>query len=124
MHGTRQRPDIILHIPTEVSRAAVNENNYAVWALKLQANQSKAKEDYSKLNEMFSVLNYQNGFFINIDSEHHFLDVIAHNCKNFCNEVYYTFRERVAAFAVQRSASDVSVKVAYWDDNEITENLS
>jgi hypothetical protein len=32
--GLAQRPDIVFHIPAEVSGAAVTENNYEVWALK------------------------------------------------------------------------------------------
>lgn len=36
-HGMTQRPDLIFHIPVEVSAANVDENNYAVWAFKLGA---------------------------------------------------------------------------------------
>ena len=71
-HGTSQRPDIILHIPTEASGEAVDKNNIAVWALKLRATEKKAKKDFNRLDIMFGVLKYQMGFFINIDSERHY----------------------------------------------------
>jgi len=67
-HDLGQRPDIIFHIPTEHSGARVEENNYAVWALKHKANASDAKDDFKKLDEMFATLHYAHGFFINIDA--------------------------------------------------------
>lgn len=122
-HGTSQRPDIILHIPIEVSGAAVNENNYAVWALKLRANYTRAKDDFYKLNEMFRGLNYQNGFFINIDSENHHLVIPTHECENPYTDLYLSFRERLVAFAVQPGHRDASVKVAHWQNDEIIEKV-
>ncbi len=60
-------PDIILHIPTEVSGVGVYENNFAVWALKREATKKGAIEDFKKLDKMFRDLSYPVGFFININ---------------------------------------------------------
>ena len=70
-HGMRQRPDIILHIPAEISGGKVTENNFALWALKRRATQTKAREDFCKLDMMFDKLCYPLGFFINIDAKDH-----------------------------------------------------
>lgn len=67
-HGLTQRPDIIFHIPVEHSGAGVAENNYAVWALKRRATPADAQDDFIKLDQMFSFLNYPLGFFVNIDA--------------------------------------------------------
>ena len=66
-HSMKQRPDIILHIPTEVSGVGVYENNFAVWALKREATKKGAIEDFKKLDKMFRDLSYPVGFFININ---------------------------------------------------------
>lgn len=66
-HGIRQRPDIILHVPTALG-VSVRDNNYAVWALKLQASVKKAQSDFALLDEMFEELDYPLGFFVNIGS--------------------------------------------------------
>ncbi|MBI4483116.1 MAG: hypothetical protein HY652_09520 [Acidobacteria bacterium] len=63
-HNLTQRPDIVLHIPAEVSGAVPQENNAAVWALKLRASQDEARGDCLKLNDLFRVLRYSVGFFI------------------------------------------------------------
>lgn len=71
-HGLTQRPDIIMYIPREYAGAAPSENNFAVWALKRCADIDRARDDFDKLDQMFEVLRYPVGFFININSsEHH-----------------------------------------------------
>jgi hypothetical protein len=72
-HGTRQRPDIILHAPRNETGAEVYENNIAVWALKLNATFDEAKEDFRKLDEMFKHLHYPLGIFINLNSASHYI---------------------------------------------------
>ena len=74
VHRTQQRPDIILHKPAKVTNTSVDENNFAVWALKRKCRCPKAKKDFTKLNEMFRNLNYPLGFFINIDNDSHHLE--------------------------------------------------
>ena len=70
-HRLHQRPDIILHVPAEGSEPAVTENNCVVWALKRHATPKKAREDFDKLDDMFRVLHYRLGIFVNIDSAEH-----------------------------------------------------
>lgn len=65
-HGLGQRPDIIFHIPTDHSYAAVQANNFAVWALKRQASAADVRDDFEKLDQMFDTLHYRLGFFVNI----------------------------------------------------------
>jgi hypothetical protein len=67
-HGISQRPDIVFHIPTEISRASVRKNNFAVWALKLNASTTDARDDFDKLDEMCGELRYSLAIFVNIAS--------------------------------------------------------
>jgi hypothetical protein len=67
-HGTRQRPDIVLHVPVEDSDGDVRARNFGAWALKRRASVSEARADFHLLDEMFEVLNYPIGFFVNVDS--------------------------------------------------------
>lgn len=67
-HGLGQRPDIIFHIPSEHSPSRVDENNFAVWAIKRRASSAAARDDFEKLDQMFETLCYPVGFFVNIDA--------------------------------------------------------
>ena len=109
-HITRQRPDIILHVPVEVSGGDVTENNFAVWALKRGANAKRATEDFRKLDEMFRLLNYPLGFFVNIASMSHHIE------RYKCN-----FQERLVGMAVNLIEGVIVIKWAYWFDGEIRE---
>lgn len=70
-HGTNKRPDIVLHVPAEQSGARVDENNYAVWALKRRATKSEARDDFAKLDIMFGTLCYPLAIFVNVDAKDH-----------------------------------------------------
>jgi len=109
-HDTRQRPDIILHIPTEVSGAPVEENNFAVWALKRRASVTEAREDFDKMDEMFELLHYPLGFFVNIDSNSHYLGHYAGS-----------YADRLLAFALRLDDESVSIRQACWVDGQIVE---
>ena len=74
-HQTEQRPDIIFHVPTEYSGGAPTANNYAVWALKCRAGDEDAADDFWKLDQMFELLCYPLGFFINVNSQSDKLEV-------------------------------------------------
>jgi hypothetical protein len=66
-HCVTQRPDIIVHIPIEEGLTEhAYDGNFIVYALKREATEAKAREDFNKLNEMFDVLHYPLGIFINI----------------------------------------------------------
>lgn len=88
-HRLSQRPDIVFHIPTEISGESVQKNNFAVWALKHSGSQIDAEDDFQKLEEMFEVLLYPVGIFVNIASRRTHLG-------------HYTgqHKERIHAFAV------------------------
>jgi hypothetical protein len=111
-HGTQQRPDIILHVPVEISKAGVTENNYAVWALKHNASATSAIADFRKIDEMFSSLTYQVGFFINIDSASHYFT-------NYNGD----FKDRLITFSTQLQLNEdkVTIKMACLRDNSIFE---
>jgi hypothetical protein len=111
-HQTRQRPDIILHIPTEVSRAPVNVNNFSVWAIKRKASVKDAKDDFYKLDIMFEDLNYLLGFFINIDSNLH-----------FCDHYEGVHDDRLVAFAVQLKENALDIRQASFIKGKMTENI-
>lgn len=99
-HGLGQRPDIIFHIPAEHSRAGVEANNFAVWALKRRATVAEAKEDFDKLDQMFESLRYPIGFFINIDATDPMRE-------------YYTGTHRTRLVTVAASLEDAQVRV-HW----------
>src|SRR4051794_38284302 len=64
-HDANQRPDLVFHIPVEVSAADVRENNYSTWSYKLWGGPYDAQDDFKKLDYMFGGLDYPLGFFIN-----------------------------------------------------------
>ena len=68
IHGTGQRPDIVLHVPRPADGDAAVDN-VAVWALKRRASESAALHDFQKLDVMFRTLNYPLGFFVNVDDQ-------------------------------------------------------
>ena len=71
-HGMSQRPYMVFHVPADESCARVSENNLAVWAPKRGATLRQACEDFHKLDEMFEMLCYPLGIFVNIDARNHF----------------------------------------------------
>ncbi|MGH7380876.1 MAG: hypothetical protein ACREKR_01410 [Candidatus Methylomirabilales bacterium] len=70
-HGISQRPDIVLHVPAENSGAGVVDNNFAVWALKRRATPSQARDDFARLDEMFEMVLYPLGIFVNVGARDH-----------------------------------------------------
>src|SRR5438132_14082189 len=110
-HGIQERPDIILHIPAENSGYSVKEGNFAVYALKRHASSNSAKEDFGKLDTMFSRLNYQLGFFLNIDSTRHHLESYDGR-----------YGERIHSFAVKPGGLEISVIHAKLANGRVVES--
>ena len=109
IHLTRQRPDLILHLPTEVSGAIPNQNNIAVWAFKQKAHPGKARRDFENLDVMFDRLNYPIGVFINISSHLHHLNLYEG-----------PFPERMVAFATRLEADAIFViQASFIDGNNV-----
>ena len=70
-HGTRLRPDIIVHVPYERGVSPTRRHdNYLVILLKLSAGRSKAHEDFDRLARMCSALDYPLAAFVNVSSTH------------------------------------------------------
>ncbi len=109
-HGIRQRPDIILHVPTELSGGDTTENNFAVWALKRMADTDRALEDFMKLKELFDNLGYPLGFFINIASAAHHLE-----------EYSGDSADRIVAIAVDLGEHYPLIRCAYWRGSDLVE---
>jgi hypothetical protein len=75
--GVTQRPDLLIHIPIETGLTdQPNENNFVVYAFKRNGNLARTNIDFSNLDEMFRVLNYEIGIYINIGR---FPEVFLHN---------------------------------------------
>ena len=111
-HGITQRPDIIFHIPVEISGADVNENNYAVWAFKPNADHDAAQEDFEKLDQMFEMINYPLGFFINIRTDQHHL-----------NNYNGQFRDRLFGFSVWLQNGSPRFMKAWYERGELKEQI-
>ncbi len=74
LHGTKQRTDLIIHVPIESSHSSNRkENNSVVFAFKLSGNKTEVLNDLEKLNELIEKLDYSLGIFINISSLNNFL---------------------------------------------------
>jgi hypothetical protein len=103
-HGTSQRPDIILHVPVEISGGSVRDNNFAVWALKHSGSGTAAEEDFNKLDEICVRLNYPLLIFVNIASAQTHLD-----------RYQGPHRERIHAFAVP-SLTGTEIQHAFFEN--------
>ncbi|HEY9502997.1 MAG TPA: hypothetical protein VIR01_15285 [Pyrinomonadaceae bacterium] len=72
---TYQATDTILHLPAKQWGLRRQEGNFAVWALKHRSLETEAREDFQRLDEMFTKLKYPLGFFINIGSQRTFENI-------------------------------------------------
>lgn len=99
LHGIKIRPDIIIHEPFDSTRHENRtQGNYAVIELKLNANESDAKNDFDKLTVMIEVLEYPLGIFVNINSSHTFAELAP---KHLSGKIF--------SFAVELSDGKVQV---------------
>ncbi len=110
-YGVRQRPDILIHIPIETGLTEhANENNFVVYAFKLQGGNSEADADFGKLDEMFDRLNYETGIYINLNAYPEiYLERYNGNHKNKIHEL-----------SVQLNNNQVSVRHAYFNNDVLT----
>ena len=68
-HGTRLRPDIIVHVPYERGVSPNRrKDNYLVILLKLSAGRAKAEDDFNRLVKMCTALDYPLAAFVNVSS--------------------------------------------------------
>jgi hypothetical protein len=104
IHGIRRRPDVIVHTPTQPGgdRCA---GNFAVFALKLRATPSEARQDFDALDAMFAALRYPFGAFINIGDD-----------RTHAEQYGGAFPERIHSFAAWQNNGHTHVRHA-WHDN-------
>jgi len=108
-HGTRLRPDLIIHVPVESTHSSdTTENNFVVFAFKKQADEDKAKEDFKKLDEIFRVLKYPLGIFVNINK-----------AKSFLNKYSGSFKNRIHEFCIRQTNDKLDILHAYFQDDEV-----
>jgi len=112
-HGTKLRPDLIVHVPVESSHSCSRtENNFVVFAFKRQSNEDRAKEDFKKLNELFEKLGYPLGIFININGR----------SEIFLNKYSGLFKNRIHEFCITQNNGKNNIIHAYFqNDRVITE---
>lgn len=78
LHGTNIRPDIIIHEPFDAQRhRSRREGNHAVVELKLRSTAAEARGDFASIEQMFRLLDYRLGAFVNIDAEETYAEVLA-----------------------------------------------
>ena len=106
-YGVRQRPDLLIHIPIEAGLTEnANENNFVVYAFKLNGNNNLTLKDFAKLNEMFQALNYELGIFININAyPNTFLE-------NYVGE----YRNRIHEFSIRLHNGNVDIVHSYFEN--------
>ena len=115
LHGTKLRPDLIVHVPVESSHSSSRtENNFVVFAFKKQANKDRAKEDFEKLNELFEKLKYPLGIFININGR----------SEIFLNKYSGLFKKIIHEFCITQTNDKLDILHAYFqNDKVITEKV-
>ncbi len=109
-YGVTQRPDILIHIPIESGLTEnANENNFVVYAFKLNANNGRVDADFVKLEEMFDSLNYGIGFFINIGA----------HPRTYLYRYNGNYRNRINEFTIGLTNGQVSINHSYFIGAEI-----
>jgi len=103
--GVRQRPDLLIHIPIEIGiTERPYENNFVVYAFKRNGNERMAISDYNNLEQMFGILHYEIGFFINIGR---FPEVFLHNYNG-------EYKSRIHEFSIGLGDGEVQINYAYF----------
>jgi hypothetical protein len=107
IHGIRRRPDVIVHTPTQAG-GDFRAGNFAVFALKLRANPSDARQDFEALDAMFAALHYPLGAFINIGDD-----------RTHAEQYGGAFHDRVHTFAVWQSNGLTHVRHGWHNDGQL-----
>ena len=109
-YGVTQRPDLLIHIPIETGITQnANENNYVNFAFKLNGNINSSISDYEKLDQMFNLLNYELGIYININK----YPIV------YLNNYEGIYRNRIHEFSINLDNERVNVKHAFFENNEL-----
>jgi hypothetical protein len=109
LHGFRQRPDLLIHVPNESSHSKNRkENNYVAFAFKLSGNKTKVMKDFEKLNELIEKLDYSLGIFININSL---------NC--FLGEYQGPNKDKLHEFCIKQIMGESNLRYAHFQKEKI-----
>ena len=109
LHGIKQRPDLIIHVPIETSHSSNRkENNYVVFAFKLSGNKTKVLKDFEKLNELIEKLDYSLGIFININS-----------LNSFLGEYQGPNKDKIHEFCIKQSNGKLNLRYVHFQEDVI-----
>lgn len=109
LHGIKQRPDLIIHVPIESSHSSNRkENNYVVFAFKLSGNKTKVMKDFEKLNELIEKLDYSLGIFININS-----------LNSFLGEYQGPNKDKLHEFCIKQINGKLKLRYAHFQEEKI-----
>jgi len=112
-YGITQRPDLLIHIPIEMGITEnVNENNFVNLAFKLLGNERASVEDYGKLEQMFILLNYELGVYINIGS---YPEV-------FLSSYDGEYKDRMHEFSILLEDGNIKIKHAFFKNEDLIIN--
>ena len=109
-HGTKIRPDIIIHTPAP-DGGNRREGNSVVFELKRRAGRAKACQDFAKLDTALNELQYSLGVFVNICS-----------CETQAAHYGGHFRDRIHFFAVRLVSDVVQLRHAFYTNGKLVEN--
>lgn len=106
-YGLTQRPDMVVHIPIEEGvYQYAHEGNFIAYACKVEANEVKAREDFTKLEEMFSILRYPLGIFINING---YPDSLLRHYRG-------DYEDRIHELSIRFAGNKVDVQHSYFEN--------
>jgi len=109
LHEIKQRPDLVVHVPIESSPSSNRkENNFIVFAFKLDGNKAKVLKDFENLDEMINKLHYKTGIFININSLNSFL--ADYNGPN---------KDKLQEFCIRQLEGKLKIRYAYFVEGKI-----
>lgn len=109
-YGVTQRPDLLIHIPIETGITEnANENNFVNFAFKLNGNVAASTEDFNKLDEMFQLLNYELGIYINI----------GHYPEIYLDSYNGEYKDRIHEFSIGLKEKKVLVSHAFYENERL-----
>jgi len=109
LHGIKQRPDLLVHIPIESSTSSNRkENNFIAFEFKLNGNKVKVLKDFDKLDEMIIKLHYNYGIFININS-----------LNSFLADYEGTNKDKLQEFCIKQLDGKLKLRYAYFIEGKI-----
>ena len=76
-HGISHRPDLIVHIPFEAGLTrSRREGNFVAFEFKLKGSRLDAVDQFIKLDDYLTILDYPLGVFVNINDTRSFVEIV------------------------------------------------